>query len=263
MSETATASSAFGERLRAWRSRRQLSQLALASATGTTSRHLSFLETGRSRPSRSMVLRLAESLDVPLRERNALLQAAGLPAAFPATELESPALLPYRDAIERLMRAHEPYPALLVDSHWNVVSANDGAVRLFGADAVGSNVVRRFVLGPTARASIVNWPDVAGATLDRLRHESDRAPFDGELASLLAEAELAVAGLPGLSGTRAVSAAVCPWFRVGDTVVRTIAMVARFDPVSEVTLDELRVELFSPQDAAAERFFRDGANLPS
>ncbi|WP_136706342.1 hypothetical protein [Agromyces sp. H66] len=157
------------------------------------------------------------------------------------------------------MRAHEPYPALLVDSHWNVVSANDGAVRLFGADAVGSNVVRRFVLGTTARTSIVNRPDVAGATLDRLRHESDRAPFDGELAALLAEAELAVTGIPGLSGARPAAAAVCPWFRIDDAVVRTIAMVARFDLVSEVTLDELRVELFSPQDAAAERYFRDGA----
>lgn len=209
-----------------------------------------------------MVLRLSEALDVPLRERNAMLLAAGLPAAFPATELESPALLPYREAIERLMRAHEPYPALLVDAHWNVVAANDGAVRLFGADAVGSNVVRRFVLGSTARSAIVNWPDVARATLERLRHESGRAPFDDDLATLVADAELAIAGLPDSPATRAVSAAVCPWFRVGDTVVRTIAMVARFDPVSEVALDELRVELFSPQDAEADAFFRESARLP-
>ncbi|WP_448809026.1 MmyB family transcriptional regulator [Agromyces bauzanensis] len=263
MIDTAAVVSPFGERLRAWRRRRHLSQLALASVAGTTTRHLSFLESGRSRPSRPMVLRLAEALEVPLRERNVLLQAAGLPAAFPATELESSALVPYRDAIERLMRAHEPFPALLVDSHWNVVSANDGAVRLFGADVEGSNVVRRFVLGPEARDAIVNWPDVAAATLDRLRHESGHALFDEELAALLDEAESAIAELPGSSGTRAVSAAVCPWFRVGDGVVRTIAMVARFDPVVEVTLDELRVELFSPLDAASEQFFRADAVRPA
>lgn len=143
-----------------------------------------------------------------------------------------------------------------------MVSANDGALRLFGRYAMGSNVVRHFVLAPEARAAIVDWPDVAAATLERLRHENTRAPFDEELATLLGDAESAIAALPGLPGTRAASAAVCPWFRVGDAVVRTIAMVARFDPVVEVTLDELRVELFSPQDAEAERFFRDAATGP-
>jgi transcriptional regulator with XRE-family HTH domain len=249
--------SPFGARLRRWRRHRGMSQLGLAGQVGSTARHLSFLETGRSRPSRQMVLRLAEALGVGLRESNQLLHAAGLPATYPQADLDGPDLTPYRAAIDRMLRAHEPYPAMVVDRHWTVVSANSACAALFGAGVVGANVVRRVLANPAAAAGIVNWPEVAWAGLARLRQQLDGSPLDEPLRELVALAETAVAGLPQPSGPPA-ALAVCPWFRVGDEVVRTIGMAARFDPVAEVTLGELRVELFYPLDATAERFFRTG-----
>src|SRR5262245_30149731 len=111
------SASPFGLQLRRWRQHRGLSQLGLASRVASTSRHVSFLETGRSRPNRPMVLRLCEALDVPLRERNALLHAAGLPAAYPQRDLAGPDLAPYRRAIERMLTAHQPFPAMVVDAY--------------------------------------------------------------------------------------------------------------------------------------------------
>lgn len=250
------AVSPFGARLRQWRRHRDISQLALAARVGSTPRHISFLETGRSRPSREMVLRLGEALGVSLRERNRLLQAAGLPAAYPETDVASTDLAPFRAAIDRMLRAHLPYPAMVVDGHWNVISANRAGTALFG-ELAGANIARRYFADPAATAaSIVNWPEVAWAGLARLRHQLAQAPFDEELRDLVGLAESAVCGLarPAASPSALV---VCPWFRVGRQVVRTIGMVARFDAAAEVILDELRIELIYPQDASAERFFRD------
>lgn len=247
-------STPFGRRLRLWRQHRGLSQLALALQVGSTSRHLSFLETGRSRPSRQMVLRLCEVLDVSLRERNELLHAAGLPAAYPEVPPADPHLSPYQDAMDRLLAAHEPYPAMVVDAHWQVLSANRAATALFGADLVGSSIVRRYLADPTAADVVANWAEVAWAGLARLQQQLGRSPFDDELRELVALTEHALAGVP--RPETASSYVVCPWFRVGDQVIRTLGMVARFDPVTEVTLDELRIELMYPQDEAAEHFFR-------
>src|SRR5438094_2907157 len=115
------ASRPVGDLLREWRQRRRLSQLDLAGDADVSTRHLSFVETGRSVPSREMVLRLAERLDVPLRERNALLVAAGYAPMYRERPLDDPALAPARQAVETLLRSHEPYPALAVDRHWNLV----------------------------------------------------------------------------------------------------------------------------------------------
>src|SRR6187549_3625818 len=114
----------IGDHLREWRQRRHLSQLDLANEAEISARHLSFVETGRAAPSRDMVLRLAERLDVPLRERNVLLVAAGFAPAFPQRALDDPALKPARQAIDVVLKAHEPNPALAYDRHWNLVSAN-------------------------------------------------------------------------------------------------------------------------------------------
>jgi transcriptional regulator with XRE-family HTH domain len=113
-----------GAMLRDWRLRRHLSQLELALGSGVSSRHLSFVETGRARPSAEMVLHLAEQLDVPLRDRNQLLLAAGFAPAFAQRELDAPEMGPVRDAIDQVLRGHEPYPALVVDRHWGLVAAN-------------------------------------------------------------------------------------------------------------------------------------------
>jgi transcriptional regulator with XRE-family HTH domain len=255
MGKASVQVSPFGARLRQWRSTRGVSQLALAARVGSTSRHVSFLETGRSRPSRQMVLRLGEALEVPLRERNQLLHAAGLPAAYPEAGMQSPDLAPFRAAIDALLRAHLPYPAMVLDGHWTVVLANAACTRLYRGDVLGANMVRRFVSDPAGRQAIVNWPEVVWAGLDRLRRQRDRAPFDEQLTELVALAETAVSGV-ARPDTPSPDLVVCPWFRVGDRVVKTLGIAARFDATAEVTLDELRIELAYPLDEASDRFFR-------
>ena len=128
MADTATLPT-VGALLRDWRTRRHLSQLGLALEAGVSARHLSFLETGRAQPSQEMVLRLAEQLDVPLRERNRLLLAAGYAPAFGERQLGAPELGPVREAIDQILRGHEPYPALVVDRHWEMVAGELGAGR--------------------------------------------------------------------------------------------------------------------------------------
>jgi transcriptional regulator with XRE-family HTH domain len=227
--------SPFGALLRSWRRERGVSQLDLALAADTTTRHVSFLETGRSRPSREMVLRLAEALDIGLRDRNRLLEGAGLPALYAREDLHGPQLRPFEQAIERLLHAHEPYPGLVVDGHWNVVAANDAAVALFGPDLVGSNTVRRFYGDPAIRASIVNLTDVAWAGLARLRRQQRKTPLDDELRGLVQLAEAAVADIPRPAEPPA-ELVICPDFRIGEEIVRTVSMVARFDTARELTL---------------------------
>src|SRR5262245_14429336 len=122
---------AFGDQLRDWRQRRHLSQLELASELEISARHLSFVETGRSQPSRAMVLRFAETLDVPLRERNALLIAAGYAPMYAMRPLSDPAMSAARQAVDLVLNGHEPYPALLVDRHWTLLTANRAAMGFF------------------------------------------------------------------------------------------------------------------------------------
>src|SRR5262245_25624582 len=251
--------SPFGVRLRRWRAHRGISQLALAAKVGSTPRHLSFLETGRSRPSRQMVLRLGEALGVGLRERNQLLQAAGLPPAYAQADLGGHDLAPYRASLGRLLHAHVPYPAMVVDSHWTVLMANVACGRLYGFDVVGANLIRLFLTDPAARQAVANWPEVAWAGLDRLHRQLDRAPFDETLAELVRQAEAALAGLARPSEPTP-EPVLCPWFRIGDQVIKTIGVAARFDPVADVTLDEVRVELTYPLDDVADRFFRETAS---
>ena len=244
----------FGALLRSWRRERGLSQLDLALTADTTPRHVSFLETGRSRPSREMVLRLAEALDIGLRDRNHLLERAGLAAIYPREDLRGASLRPFEQAIGRLLDAHEPYPGLVIDGHWNVIAANHGATTLFGADLVATNLIRRLYGEPAVRELTVNFADVAWASLERLRHERRQAPLDDELRALVEFAEAAIADLPRPAEPPA-ELVICPDFRIGDLIVRTVSMIARFDTARELTLDELQIELTYPRDEAAERFF--------
>ncbi len=204
-----------------------------------------------------MVLRLAEVLDIPLRERNALLHAAGLSPAYSRAEVGAPQLEPFRRAIDRLLEAHEPFPALVIDGHSNVVAANRACAVLFGEGLVGSNMLQRYIDNGAAPA-IVNWPEVASAALARLCGQLHQSPLDDALRSLVKLAEAALGDLPPQQDSER-SLVVCPWFQIGKTVIRTIVIAARFDSAADITLDELRIELIYPQDDTAERFFRDHA----
>jgi hypothetical protein len=201
-----------------------------------------------------MVLRLSEVLGLPLRECNRLLEAAGLAPAYLEAGLDSETLAPFRSAIARLLGAHEPYPATVVDGRFNVVDANDAAVALFEADLVGCHLIRRYT-DDGARAAIANWPDAARAGLARVRDRARQAPHDDELADLVTLAEAALGQAPRDDAPED-ELIVCPEFVAGDRVIRTLGMAARFHPVLEMTLDELRIELMYPADDEAEALVR-------
>lgn len=227
-----------------------------ANRLGARSSRLSGLLLGRvlvavENRFRQMVLRLGDALDVPLRERNHLLHAAGLPVAYPQVELRDRDLAPYLAAVDRLLQAHLPYPAMVLDPYGTVLLANRACHALFGADIVGANLTHRFLADPAARQAIANWPEVAWAGLDRLRHQLDRTPFDQQLGQLVDLAETTLAGVPR-PHQPSTDPVVCPWFRIGDQIVKTVGIAARFESAAEITLDELRIELTYPLDADAD-----------
>ena len=245
----------FGSALRHWRRLRGVSQLDLAGAAATTTRHLSYLETGRSRPSREMVERLADALVIPLRERNRLLEQAGLASSYPESALVADDLAAFRSVLDRLLSTHEPYPAFVVDRHWNLVAANTATQRVFPHQP-GTNTVRLLI--DTLSPLIENWMDVAPALVERIAADLMRNPDDEQLRELH---DYATAALP--PGARARNPppgrVVCPRFRLDGTIVRTITVAARFESTADVTLDELRVELIYPEDADSDRFFHQRA----
>lgn len=244
----------FGERLRHWRQHRRLSQLDLASDADISTRHLSFVETGRSVPSREMVLRLSERLDIPLRERNTLLTAAGYAPMYRERALSDPALSAARQAVELILKSHEPYPALAIDRHWNLVAANSAVPHLLaGVDAsllqAPMNVLRLSLhpLGlATKIANLLQWRT---HLFERLRQQI-AATADPILAELLKElqaypvpegADLLLEGEhPGV---------VMPFnYRTPAGVLSFISTVTIFGTPSDVTLQELAMETFFPAD---------------
>lgn len=270
-----SVSTPFGRALRHWRHVRGVSQLDLASTAATTTRHLSFLETGRSRPSSQMVQRLSDALDLPLRERNQLLEMAGLPPSFPEGDLASDDLAPFRRVIQQLLRTHDPYPALVVDRHWNLVMVNEGARLLVpemtpaspAPTTTGPTTTAPTTTAPTTntvqlftdvwRPMVENWEDVAGAVLQRLGQDLMRFPDDAVLRELHDHVSRTVVGQAPATGPP--GRVVCPRLRIDGQIIRTLTVVAQFQSPVDVTLDELRVELIYPEDDEADRFFRQRA----
>lgn len=245
---------AFGEHLRDWRQRRRLSQLDLAQEADISTRHLSFVETGRSMPSREMVLRLAERLEVPLRERNALLVAAGYAPMYRERALDDPALAPARQAIDVILRAHEPYPALAVDRHWNLVAGNRMVPHLMqGADPsllqAPVNVLRLSLHPQGLAPRIANLVQWRAHIFERLRHQV-HATGDGQLAALLAELQ----ALPVPAGTdekldgELLGVAMPFRFRTPAGTLSFISTTTIFGTPVDVTLQELALETFFPAD---------------
>lgn len=243
----------FAGALRSWRTRRRVSQLELATRAGTTQRHVSFIENGRSVPGRAMVIRLAESLEVPIRERNALLLAAGFAPAYPESALDSAQLAPVRAALERLLHGHLPYPAVVVSRHGDLVVANTAfglILRGVDPDLLAAPVsVPRVLLHPRGLAPrIVNLAEWAWHIIDRVRAESERNP-DARLM-LLAE-ELAGLAPPRRVRPQHLGFAVPLHLRIGDgRELRLITTLTYFGTATDVTLAELRLEAFLPADDA-------------
>jgi len=256
------ATAPVGHLLRVWRERRHLSQLALATEAEVSQKHLSFIESGRSAPSRDMVLHLAERLDIPLRERNALLLAAGFAPVFRDRPLGDPALERARAAIEVILKAHEPYPALAVDRHWNLVAANAAIPALTaGADPALLKPpvnVMRLALHPRGLAPlIVNLGQWRAHLLDRLRRQH-RLTLDPAIAALLQEVSAfpGARDLPEDSGHHQDEIAVPFKLRSQAGTMSFISTVTVFGTAVDITLSELSLEAFYPADAATAAILR-------
>ncbi len=178
----------FGKILRSWRRLKGTSQPALAADTGVSTRHISFIETGRARPSKQLILRLAESLDIPPREQNALLESAGLLPLFPERKLSDDGILPYKRIVQRLLINHEPYPAYVLDRWWNVLGGNETAARyLPQPPQFGFNVIETF-LAHAPQASLT-WCESAWGLLARVRKEWIASGHDEQLGALMRRLE--------------------------------------------------------------------------
>ncbi len=257
MMEIIRSAATFGEQLRQWRQHRRMSQLALALEADISPRHLSFVETGRSQPSRELVLRLVQRLEVPLRERNGLLIAAGYAPMYPQRALDDPALAAARGAVQRVLEAHEPHPALAIDRHWNLVMANRMVAPLMAAVAPRLleppvNVLR-LSLDPEGMAgAILNLDEWRTHLFERL-HQQIAVTADPQLASLLAELRALGGDDAGRGGTgRGGGAAVAVPLRLA-TPVGTLELISTttiFGSPVDVTLSELAIEAFFPADEA-------------
>jgi transcriptional regulator with XRE-family HTH domain len=252
----------IGDLLREWRQRRRLSQLDLACEAEISTRHLSFLETGRSRPSREMVLHLAEQLDVPLRDRNILLHAAGYAPVFPERPLDDPALLVARRAIDQVLAGHAPYPALAVDRHWTLIAANDATQRLIAnvdASLLQPPInVLRVALHPAGLAPrTANLAEWRAHLLFRLRRQIDVSgdPVLGRLLRELSEYPAPQAA----HDTDRDRAGIAVPFRLitEDGVLSFFSTITVFGTPVDITLSELALEAFYPGDAdTAEKLRR-------
>ena len=256
----------FGQRLKWWREQRGLSQLALSGAAESSQRHLSFLESGRAEPSREMVLRLAAVLDIPLRQQNALMLAAGFAPVWRESDLSSPELAQVNGALDHMLAQQEPYPAFVVDRRWNLLRANGGAGRLvtflLGAAPAGPvNLADALISPDVLRPLIENWEEVA---VHFLRSVQADAVADGtaETADLLKRLT-AYPGVPSLSRVAPLDThtpVLSIHFRKGDAALRVFTTIATLGTPQDVTLQEIRIECFFPSDAASTALFRQWAN---
>jgi transcriptional regulator with XRE-family HTH domain len=263
---TATAEETFqrpvGELLRGWRERRRLSQLDLANRVEVSTRHVSFVETGRSKPSREMVLRLAEHLDVPLRDRNQLLLAGGFAPIYSEASLHSPAMLAIREALRRLLKAHEPYPALVVDRWWNVVEANAG-IQLF-TEGVAPELLRaplnalRLTLHPDGMAGrITNLSEIRASVLSSLQRQV-ASTADADLQDLYDELRGYSTDDRSSVEVPAPSEVVVPMrLRYDDRELSLLTTIATFGTPLDVTVSELMIESFFPADDATAEALRE------
>ena len=255
----------FGLVLRSWRHHRRLSQLDLATQSGISQRHISFLETGRSNPSRPMVLALSESLDIPLRERNALLHSAGFSACYAEQPLDEAAMAVFHSALKATLEHHEPYPALVLDGRWNMVMANEAAMRFFAifidpATALAQmgsptefQIVRLCLSDLGLKPYIANWQELTSTFLQRARRALVVNPNDLLLPVLIDEIQ-SHPDAPRQWRTPDWSTPPAPAINMvlekDGTRYALFTMLAHFGAPQHVTIEELTVESFYPADEA-------------
>jgi transcriptional regulator with XRE-family HTH domain len=263
------APASFGDLLRYWRGVRRKSQLDLASDAMTTPRYVSFVETGRSQPSRQMVVRLARALDVPLRERNGLLLAAGFAPLYPGEPLDGAALARVDAALTAMLDQHEPFPAVVMDRRWDVLRTNRGAGLLFGRLLGGrpppepANVLRLFIEPGPVRDQVLNADAVAAGLLERARREAVAGVLDPDTADLVAslrrrpEVAAALAAAAASDAATPAAPVVDVRFLLDGTTLAFFSVVSSLGTPSDVTAQELRVEAFFPSDETTAAAWRE------
>ncbi|MEM9349498.1 MAG: helix-turn-helix domain-containing protein [Pseudomonadota bacterium] len=241
----------FSESLKHWRAKRRMSQLDLAMEADVSARHISFLETGRARPSRDMVLHLSETLDVPFEARNRMLGSVGFAPRFGARDWDDAEMAPIRQAIDWTLSRHAPYPGVALNRLWVIERLNDPARRLFGALGAAEGVsMLDLIMSPSVQGAIENWPEVARHTVLRLRSESASqggVPALEDAADRLSE---------GAGPQEAGAPAIPTIFILGTQRLALIGTIAQFATTADQTLEELRIELFFPADDAAAALLR-------
>ncbi len=242
----------YSDMLRHWRKARRLSQLDLALEASVSARHISFLETGRARPSRDMVLHLGDALDVPLHARNAMLGAVGFAPWYRARDWEDAAMAPIRKAIDWMLDRHAPYPGIAIDRLWRIERMNAPAARLFGAIGAAQGVsLLDLIRTPAVQAMIENWPEVAHHSVQRLRHESTACGGVPELEDAITDLA------PHAAQSDAEPTPAIPTiFRMGDLRLALFGTIAQFGTSADQTIEDLKIELFFPADDTAEAFLR-------
>ena len=264
-----SADAGFPLLLRNWRQKRRLSQLDLALSSGVSQRHVSFLESGRANPSRSMILQLSETLEVPLRERNDWLTAAGFAPIFKARPLDDPQMSQVMNAVRMMLSNHAPYPAIAIDRAWNIRMSNvpfDMMTTMIGADLwarIGGpqrNLMRLFFHPDGIKPFVANWPAIAPLLWHRAQREAES--FGGqEMHQVLSELSQYQDAATLWSAEDAALVPVLPLVIEKDGLrVSLFTVIATFGTAQDVTADELRIESLFPADEATERLFAQLAN---
>ncbi|QAY75296.1 helix-turn-helix domain-containing protein [Sphingosinicella sp. BN140058] len=256
-------STPLGDLLRDLRAAHGVSQLDLALRCEISPRHLSYVETGKAQPSRDVVERIGEELDLPLRDRNALYLAAGYAPRYRQTPLEAPELAVVREAIEATLGQQEPYPAFVFDRHWTVMMANRGMTALMEGLIAGgprhANILHQIFDPDDLRSFIVNWDEVAGDLLRHLRHEVQRSPYDLEGRALL-DALLAYPDIPAAWHRTNFANAPLPMvrtvFKGPEGPLSFLSTMTQFGTAWDLTIEEIRVEAMHPTDEATRAWCR-------
>ncbi len=266
------ADRAFGELLKHWRSQRNFSQLDLSMASGVSQRHISFVESGRARPSRDMVLKLAVVLDIPLRQQNKLLTTAGFAPTYSECDLSAPEIAPIRRAIEFTLRQQEPYPAFVMDRYWNQVQMNQGAENLMGwllagqsvPDDIGPNLMKLMLHPEGAKNSVENWDAIAPHLIHRV-HRETLAQGQDERSQALFNTLLTYPNIRELwqaptDGNWQLPLLTVNFSKAGQQL-SFFTTIATLGTPQDITLQELRLECMFPADKRTEQQFQKGSLL--
>lgn len=244
----------FGDVLREWRQLRRMSQMDLGLSAGVSPRHISFLETGRARPSRGMVLRLCDELEVPGSARNRWLTSAGLAPAYHSRNGDAPEMAPLTQAVDWMLSRHAPYPAMAVDRHWRLKAMNRPAQAMFAATGLGAGdgLIDALLDNPALAAALENRDEVERLSLTRLRTELAHFGRDPVLEQAVARLAERVAQQPG--AVDAPMPAVIPArYRLGEAVLSFFTTITQFGATGDIAMSELRIEMFFPADDATRQ----------